>query len=85
MTLQRDLFVWFTEADQEIIGSCYCSRCSKIIDEDEVPLMLFRTRSEMQRDFRIKQVTDIARFHDACATELIEAGIIKLVPTSPAS
>jgi len=66
-------FTWFTDDDNEIIGDDTCSLCLKTIAEDEVPLMLFRPRSERSG----KGSVDIARFHFSCADELVRLGIIK--------
>jgi hypothetical protein len=66
-------FVWFTDDDNEIVGDDICSRCRKTIDEDEVPLLIFREHAGRSG----KGSVDIARFHWSCADELIRAGIIK--------
>jgi hypothetical protein len=66
-------FTWFTDDDNEIVGDDICSKCLKTIDEDEVPLMLFREHPERSG----RGSVDVARFHWSCADQLIRAGIIK--------
>ena len=67
-------FVWFTDEDVAIVGDDICSKCLKQIDEDEVPLMLFRERSCCAQ-------VDVARFHWCCAQQLFDAGVIRLTPS----
>lgn len=67
-------FVWFTDDDVQIVGDDICSKCRKTIDEDEVPLMIFREHAGRSG----RGSVDIARFHWKCADELICSGIITL-------
>jgi hypothetical protein len=67
-------FQWFTDDDVEIVGDDVCSRCLKAIQDDEVPLMLFRQRVGKTG----RNACDIARFHWPCAEELFRLGVIKL-------
>lgn len=67
-------FTWFTDDDVEIVGDDICSLCLKTIDEDEVPLMLFREHPERSG----RGSVDIARFHWNCADQLFRSGTLKL-------
>lgn len=40
--LSREPFVWFSDSNNEVVGDRYCSHCRRLIDEDDVPLMIFR-------------------------------------------
>ena len=68
----RDPFVWFSDADNELVDfEPLCSHCLKVIPEEDVPLMLFRGEGA---------ATEIARFHDDCFQALLERGVL---PTPP--
>ena len=61
-------FVWFSSEDIAIVGDDICSKCKLTLPEDEVPLMLFREHAG--------GAVDVARFHEHCFKELVQAGVI---------
>lgn len=74
-------FVWFTDADVEIVGDDICSRCLRTIDEDHCAPTLFRDRGgavACPATGEIHAAVDVARFHSECFEELVVLGILRL-------